>query len=48
MYEALHQKCISIEIITAEKQYSVWCQHMKNKIFTRTTLDGVVVSLLLL
>jgi hypothetical protein len=44
MYEALQQRCILIEIIIGEKQYSLWYQHKKNRFFTQTALDGVVVS----
>jgi hypothetical protein len=33
MYEALHQRSISIEIIAREKQYFLWYQHKKNKFF---------------
>jgi hypothetical protein len=32
-YEVLQQGSISIEIIAGEKQYSLWYQHKKNKIF---------------
>jgi hypothetical protein len=35
MYEALHQRTVTIEIITEENKYSLRYQH--------TTLDGVVV-----
>jgi hypothetical protein len=42
-YKALHQRCTSIEVIVGEKQYSLWCQPKKNKISTRTTLNGVLV-----
>jgi hypothetical protein len=45
-YKALHQRCISIEVIIGEKQYSLWCQPKKNKFSTPATPDGVVVSLL--
>jgi hypothetical protein len=31
--KVLHQRCISIEIIIGEKQYSLWWQHKKNTIF---------------
>jgi hypothetical protein len=37
MYKALHQRCISIEVIIGEKQYSLWCQPKKNTFFSRTT-----------
>jgi hypothetical protein len=30
-YEALHQRTITIEIITGEKRYSLWYHHKKNK-----------------
>jgi hypothetical protein len=33
MYEALHQRCISTEIIIGEKQYSLWYRHKKSKFF---------------
>jgi hypothetical protein len=41
-YKPLHQRCISIEVIIGENQYSLWCQPKKNKFFTRTTLDGKI------
>jgi hypothetical protein len=31
MYEALHQRTITTEIITGEKKYSLSYQHKKNK-----------------
>jgi hypothetical protein len=31
MYEGLHQRTITIEIVTEEKQYFLWYQHKKNK-----------------
>jgi hypothetical protein len=31
MYEALHQTAITMEVITGEKQYTLWYQHKKNK-----------------
>jgi hypothetical protein len=32
MYEALDHRSITIEIITGDKQYSLWYQHKENKI----------------
>jgi hypothetical protein len=40
-YKTLHQRCISIEVNTGEKQYSLCCQLKKNKFSTQTTPDGV-------
>jgi hypothetical protein len=47
-YETLHKRIITIEIITGEKMYSLWYQHKKTNFPTKSTLDGVVVFLLLL
>jgi hypothetical protein len=43
MYEALHQRTITIEIITGERRYNLWYQHKKTKFPTQSTLDDVVV-----
>jgi hypothetical protein len=44
MYETLHQRTITIEIVSIEKRYSLLYEHKKNKSPIQSTLDGVIVS----
>jgi hypothetical protein len=48
MYEALHQSIFRIEVITGETNFPSGTNTKNRNFPTQTTLDGVVVFLLLL